>query len=63
MSWLTEAFLYVGKDQYHPLSQTGSQMSPEGLGWIIIDSLDTSQSAIFPYHDILDTDSMPLFFF
>ncbi|KAI1079997.1 glycoside hydrolase family 47 protein [Whalleya microplaca] len=30
-----------GNDRYHPLSATGSQMSPNGLGWIIIDSLDT----------------------
>lgn len=31
----------IGKDRYHPLSQKGSQMSPNGLGWIIVDSLDT----------------------
>ncbi|KAI2622485.1 glycoside hydrolase family 47 protein [Hypoxylon sp. NC1633] len=30
-----------GNDRYHPLSATGSQMSPNGLGWIIVDSLDT----------------------
>jgi len=30
-----------GQDQFHPLSQKGSQMSPDGLGWIIVDSLDT----------------------
>lgn len=30
-----------GQDQFHPLSNKGSQMSPEGLGWIIVDSLDT----------------------
>ncbi|KAI1147041.1 glycoside hydrolase family 47 protein [Nemania diffusa] len=30
-----------GNDRYHPVSKTGSQMSPNGLGWIIIDSLDT----------------------
>lgn len=26
---------------YHPVSQKSTQMSPSGLGWIIIDSLDT----------------------
>ncbi|KAK8055336.1 glycoside hydrolase, partial [Apiospora rasikravindrae] len=30
-----------GKDVYKPLSHTGGFMSPKGLGWIIIDSLDT----------------------
>ncbi|KAI1384895.1 glycoside hydrolase family 47 protein [Hypoxylon trugodes] len=30
-----------GHDRYHPVSEKGSQMSPDGLGWIIIDSLDT----------------------
>ncbi|KAI0595168.1 glycoside hydrolase family 47 protein [Biscogniauxia sp. FL1348] len=30
-----------GNDIFHPLSQRGSQMSPNGLGWIIVDSLDT----------------------
>ena len=25
----------------HPISKTGSQMSPSGLGWIIVDGLDT----------------------
>ncbi|KAJ3577696.1 hypothetical protein NPX13_g2872 [Xylaria arbuscula] len=30
-----------GNDRYHPVSERGSQMSPNGLGWIIVDSLDT----------------------
>ncbi|EOO02630.1 putative mannosyl-oligosaccharide -alpha-mannosidase protein [Phaeoacremonium minimum UCRPA7] len=30
-----------GNDRYHPITQQGSQMSPTGLGWIIVDSLDT----------------------
>ncbi|KAI0841532.1 glycoside hydrolase family 47 protein [Hypoxylon sp. FL0890] len=30
-----------GYDRYHPVSERGSQMSPDGLGWIIVDSLDT----------------------
>lgn len=34
-------FLGSGKDRYHPVSGEGSQMSPKGLGWIIVDSLDT----------------------
>ncbi|GAB1207992.1 hypothetical protein APSETT445_006729, partial [Aspergillus pseudonomiae] len=29
------------QDRFHPISKTGSQMSPSGLGWIIVDSLDT----------------------
>ncbi len=31
----------LGQDRFHPLSKRGSQMSPDGLGWIIVDSLDT----------------------
>ncbi|KAJ5751806.1 Mannosyl-oligosaccharide 1-2-alpha-mannosidase [Penicillium odoratum] len=31
----------VGTDVFHPVSKTGGQMSPSGLGWIIVDSLDT----------------------
>ncbi|KAK8088164.1 glycoside hydrolase [Apiospora hydei] len=30
-----------GKDVYRPRSHTGGYMSPKGLGWVIIDSLDT----------------------
>ncbi|KAI9681671.1 MAG: mannosyl-oligosaccharide alpha-1,2-mannosidase [Trizodia sp. TS-e1964] len=30
-----------GMDEFHPLSKKGNQMSPKGLGWIIVDSLDT----------------------
>lgn len=30
-----------GQDRYHPVSEHGSQMSPKGLGWIIVDSLST----------------------
>lgn len=32
---------YSGDDIFHPVSKTGSKMSPNGLGWIIVDSLDT----------------------
>ncbi|KAL8924653.1 MAG: hypothetical protein Q9208_003968 [Pyrenodesmia sp. 3 TL-2023] len=30
-----------GYDQYAPLSKRGSQMTPGGMGWIIVDALDT----------------------
>ncbi|KAK7455429.1 glycosyl hydrolase family 47 [Colletotrichum acutatum] len=30
-----------GNDVFHPLSKRGENMSPKGLGWIIVDSLDT----------------------
>lgn len=30
-----------GKDEYFPLSKRGQQIAPNGLGWIIVDSLDT----------------------
>jgi hypothetical protein len=32
---------FSGQDQFHPIQQTGPQMSEAGLGWIIVDSLDT----------------------
>lgn len=32
---------HLGHDRFHPISKTGSQMSPDGLGWMIVDSLDT----------------------
>ncbi|KAK4236480.1 glycoside hydrolase [Achaetomium macrosporum] len=31
----------LSQDRYHPVTARGSQMSPNGLGWIIVDSLDT----------------------
>lgn len=30
-----------GYDEYHPAAKTAKNMAPKGLGWIIIDSLDT----------------------
>ncbi|KAI9171502.1 alpha-1,2-Mannosidase [Paramyrothecium foliicola] len=30
-----------GYDEYHPIAKTAKNMAPKGLGWIIIDSLDT----------------------
>lgn len=32
---------HLGDDVYHPVSRRGSSMSPNGLGWIIVDSLST----------------------
>ncbi|MCJ1401056.1 mannosyl-oligosaccharide alpha-1,2-mannosidase [Xylographa trunciseda] len=40
-SWDAYSKYAWGQDQFHPISKTGSQMSPQGLGWIIVDSLDT----------------------
>lgn len=31
----------IGYDEYRPISKTGKNMAPKGLGWIIIDALDT----------------------
>ncbi|KAI1435019.1 glycoside hydrolase family 47 protein [Xylaria sp. CBS 124048] len=30
-----------GYDEYHPVSRRGKQMAPSGMGWIIVDALDT----------------------
>lgn len=30
-----------GYDEFHPVSKKGHQMAPKGLGWIIVDALDT----------------------
>ncbi|KAL4967297.1 glycoside hydrolase family 47 protein [Aspergillus stella-maris] len=40
-SWDAYTKYAWGQDRFHPLTKTGSQMSPSGLGWIIVDSLDT----------------------
>nr|POE86477.1 mannosyl-oligosaccharide 1,2-alpha-mannosidase [Quercus suber] len=40
-SWNAYTKYAWGKDRFHPVSKTGSQMSPNGLGWIIVDSIDT----------------------
>ncbi|KAG7289798.1 hypothetical protein NEMBOFW57_006174 [Staphylotrichum longicolle] len=40
-SWQGYSRYAWGQDRYHPVSGKGSQMSPSGLGWIIVDSLDT----------------------
>ncbi|KAH7329102.1 mannosyl-oligosaccharide 1,2-alpha-mannosidase [Stachybotrys elegans] len=41
LSWDAYVRYAWGYDEYHPVEKTGRKMSPEGLGWIIIDSLDT----------------------
>jgi len=33
--------LVIGKDEFHPVSKRGHQMTPKGMGWIIVDALDT----------------------
>lgn len=33
--------MFLGYDQYHPISKTGVQMTDKGMGWIIVDALDT----------------------
>lgn len=30
-----------GYDEFHPVSKKGKQMTPKGMGWIIVDALDT----------------------
>ncbi|KAF2807610.1 mannosyl-oligosaccharide 1,2-alpha-mannosidase [Mytilinidion resinicola] len=40
-SWDAYSKYAWGYDQFHPISKKGSMMSPKGLGWIIVDSLDT----------------------
>jgi len=30
-----------GYDEFHPISKAGRQMVPNGMGWIIVDALDT----------------------
>ncbi|GAO15526.1 hypothetical protein UVI_02020640 [Ustilaginoidea virens] len=41
LSWDTYARYAWGFDEYRPISKTGKNMAPKGLGWIIIDSIDT----------------------
>lgn len=31
----------LGYDEYHPVTHSGKHMTPKGLGWIIVDALDT----------------------
>ncbi|KAF6841261.1 mannosyl-oligosaccharide -alpha-mannosidase [Colletotrichum musicola] len=41
LSWDAYERYAWGYDEYHPIAKTGRQMAPKGLGWIIVDSLDT----------------------
>ncbi|KJZ78387.1 hypothetical protein HIM_02425 [Hirsutella minnesotensis 3608] len=41
LSWDAYERYAWGYDEFHPISKTGHNMAPKGLGWIIIDSLDT----------------------
>ncbi|KAK4230539.1 mannosyl-oligosaccharide 1,2-alpha-mannosidase [Podospora fimiseda] len=41
LSWDAYERYAWGQDEFHPITKTGRQMAPKGLGWIIIDSLDT----------------------
>ncbi|KAK7206502.1 glycoside hydrolase [Myxozyma melibiosi] len=40
-SWDDYAKHALGKDIYHPISKKSRNMAPEGLGWIVVDCLDT----------------------
>ncbi|CAJ0546014.1 Ff.00g094870.m01.CDS01 [Fusarium sp. VM40] len=42
LSWDSYKRYAWGFDEYHPISKTGENMAPKGLGWIIIDGLDTA---------------------
>ncbi|KAI9839602.1 MAG: hypothetical protein M1819_002228 [Sarea resinae] len=41
LSWDAYERYAWGMDEYHPVSKSGRQMTPNGMGWIIVDSLDT----------------------
>lgn len=41
MSWDAYRQYAWGFDEFHPISKKGSQMAPKGMGWIIVDALDT----------------------
>ncbi|KAJ2905119.1 glycoside hydrolase family 47 protein [Zalerion maritima] len=41
LSWDAYERYAWGYDQFHPISKKGEQMASKGLGWIIIDALDT----------------------
>ncbi|KAK6508935.1 mannosyl-oligosaccharide alpha-1,2-mannosidase [Arthrobotrys musiformis] len=41
LSWDAYRTYAWGFDEFHPASRTGKQMAEKGLGWIIIDALDT----------------------
>ncbi|KAI1243737.1 hypothetical protein MGN70_013603 [Eutypa lata] len=41
LSWDAYERYAWGYDEYHPVSKKGRQMAPQGMGWIIVDALDT----------------------
>ncbi|KAF3901434.1 hypothetical protein ABW21_db0202463 [Orbilia brochopaga] len=41
LSWNAYSNYAWGFDQFHPISRNGEQMAPKGLGWIIVDAIDT----------------------
>ncbi|CAK7566963.1 MAG: mannosyl-oligosaccharide alpha-1,2-mannosidase [Sporothrix epigloea] len=41
LSWDAYERYAWGQDEFHPESKSGRYMAPQGLGWIIVDSLDT----------------------
>ncbi|SZF03182.1 unnamed protein product [Blumeria hordei] len=41
MSWDAYHQHAWGFDEFHPISKKGTQMAPKGMGWIIVDALDT----------------------
>jgi hypothetical protein len=40
-SWMIANIRRLGYDEFHPKSKNGRQMTPDGMGWIIVDALDT----------------------
>lgn len=41
LSWDAYERYAWGYDEFHPISKQGKQMTPQGMGWIIVDALDT----------------------
>jgi len=41
LSWDAYERYAWGYDEFHPVSKKGTQMAPNGMGWIIVDALDT----------------------
>ncbi|TAQ90505.1 hypothetical protein B7494_g1190 [Chlorociboria aeruginascens] len=41
LSWDAYQRQAWGYDEFHPVSKRGKQMTPNGMGWIIVDALDT----------------------
>ncbi|KAI9650175.1 mannosyl-oligosaccharide alpha-1,2-mannosidase [Ciborinia camelliae] len=41
LSWDAYERYAWGYDEFHPVSKHGKQMTPKGMGWIIVDALDT----------------------